>query len=103
VLILKELRLHQDCAKSEGSEGYTPRLVEKSAEMIEGEGDGCWPSRKGVRNRLKRNGLNQTHGQNIGARVRGRETKSVLELGKHGRRITHLTEVVKCSAVKSRN
>ena len=71
--------------------------------MIEGEGDRCWPSRKGVRNRLKRNGLNQTHGQNIGARERGRETKSVLELGKHGRRIAYLTEVVKYFAGNGRN
>ena len=39
--------------------GYTLRRGEKSAEMIEGEGDRCWPSRRGVRNRLKRNGLNQ--------------------------------------------
>jgi hypothetical protein len=42
-----------------GSGGYTLRCGEKSAEMIEGEGHRCWPSRKRVRNRLKRNGLNQ--------------------------------------------
>jgi hypothetical protein len=38
--------------------------------MIEGEGDGCWPSREVVRNRLKRNGLNQAPGKNSGARER---------------------------------
>ncbi len=53
-----------------GERGYTLRHDEKSAEVIEGEGDGCWPSRKRVRNRLKRNGLNQTHRKNIGARER---------------------------------
>jgi hypothetical protein len=50
-----------------GKMGYTLRCGKKSAEVIEREGDRCWPSRRGVRNRLKRNGLNQTHGKNIGA------------------------------------
>ena len=66
-------------------QGYTLRQDEKSAEMIEGEGDGCWPSRKRVRNRLKRNGLNQTHRKKIGARERRLVAQSLLELGKHGR------------------
>jgi len=50
--------------------GCTLRQDEKSAEMIEGEGDSRWPLRKGVRNCLKRNGLEQTHGKNIGAKER---------------------------------
>lgn len=69
MLILKGLGLHENCAKS-GEGGYTLRLGKKSAEMIEGEGDACWPSRKRVRNSLKRNGLNQTLGENIGTRER---------------------------------
>jgi len=53
-----------------GGYWYTVRRGKKSAEMIEGEGDACWPSRKRVRNSLKRNGLNQTLGENIGTRER---------------------------------
>jgi len=65
--------------------GYTLRQGEKSAEMIDREGDGRWPSRKRVRNRLKRNGLEQTHGRNIGLGERWLVAQSLLELGKHGR------------------
>jgi len=50
-----------------GKMGYTLRCGKNSAEMIEGEGDRCGPSRGRMPNRLKRNGLNQTHGKNIGA------------------------------------
>ena len=50
-----------------GKMGYTLRCGKNSAETIEGEGDRYWPSRRGMPNRLKRNGLNQTHGKNIGA------------------------------------
>jgi hypothetical protein len=50
-----------------GKMGYTLRCGKNSAEMIEGEGDRCWPSRRGMPNRLKRNGLNQRQGKKIGA------------------------------------
>jgi hypothetical protein len=60
--------------------------------VIEGEGDGCCPLRRGVRKRLKGNGLDQMDGRSTRASRRrpvfpsltGLET-SRMTVNKHGR------------------
>ena len=70
-----------------GRVGYTLRHDEKSAEVIEGKEDACFPSWKGVRKRLKTKRFDKDKGSRSRAVGRGLASESMLELGKHMERI----------------
>jgi hypothetical protein len=64
--------------------GYTLRHDEKSAEVIEGKEDAYFPSRKGVRKRLKTKRFDKDKGNRSRVDGCGLGIESMAELGKHG-------------------